>query len=167
MPVNQTALIHPEWMMLAQADAAPSEVTGVLGAEGSEGGVESAPGSAAGGGAAPASPFGGFMLPLLLMMVVLMVFTALSSGRRQKKEKAERDAMLNSLSRSDRVEMIGGEIGTVVEIDAETVVVRVHEGTDTRVRYTRSAVKTVLRASGNSNATPEPEMDASDDKSAA
>ena len=165
--MTETAMIHPGWMVLAQTegqtDAAPP-ARGVLGAEGSEGGADATQEGTAGDGTGtqqPASPFGGFMLPLLLMMVVLMVFTALSSGRKQKREQAQRDSMLNALSRSDRVEMIGGEIGTVVEIDNDTVVVRVHEGSDTRIRYTRSAVKSVIRASGNHGA------DLPDDKNAA
>lgn len=152
-------------LVLAQADAGAQPVKGVLGAgdqtatEGQPAGPDGAGG--AGGSKPAANPFGGFFFPLILAMIVLMVFTTITSGRKEKKKKAE---MMSSLARHDRVQTIGGVIGTIVEIDAESVVLRVHESSDTRVRFARSAIQQVLRSGGKGGAGP---GDAETDKHAA
>ncbi|MEZ6317655.1 MAG: preprotein translocase subunit YajC [Phycisphaerales bacterium] len=151
-------------LVLAQADAGAQPVKGVLGAgdqtatEGQPAGPDGSGG--AGGTAKPSNPFGGFFFPLILAMIVLMVFTTITSGRKEKKKKAE---MMSSLARHDRVQTIGGVIGTIVEIDAESVVLRVHESSDTRVRFARSAIQQVLRSGskgGAGSADTEPDKNA-------
>jgi len=144
-------------LVLAQADAGAGaeHVTGVLGAgdQAATEGQPAGPDGTGGGGTTtkPASPFGGFFLPLILAMVVMLVFTSMTSGRKEKKRKQE---LMSSLGRHDRVQTIGGVIGTIVEIDADSVVLRVHESSDTRVRFARSAIQQVLRSGGKGGSSP-------------
>lgn len=145
-------------LVLAQADAAP--VTGVLGADGGTPSESQPAGPDGDGSSTPSAgnPFGGFLFPLLLAMLVLMVFTTITSGRKEKKRKQE---MMSSLARHARVQTVGGVIGTIVELDSESVILRVDEGTNTRIRFARSAIQQVLRPGGKgASAAPESEPDA-------
>lgn len=104
------------------------------------------PGGPNGSSQQPPPPGGGWIVLLLpvLLLVGLMVFGSMS----QKKEQRRRRELLASVQRNDRVQTIGGVIGTVVEIDEEELVLRVDETTNTRVRFARAAVQQVLRKAG-------------------
>ena len=92
-------------------------------------------------GAAPApSPFGGsFMFLMILMIGLLFIFT-MSSGRKEKKRKAE---MLASLSKGAKVQTVGGVLGTIVEVRDDEVVVKVDENSNTRMRFAKTAIGSV------------------------
>lgn len=98
-------------------------------------------GTGAAGGKPSSSQFNGviFMLPLVLI-VIIMIF----SSRGQKKERQKREAMLRNLSKHDRVQTVGGIIGSVVEVKDMEVVIRVDESTNTKMRFSRSAIQRVL-----------------------
>lgn len=108
-------------------------------------GGESRPISGAPGGGpptqAPSTGMGGSMIWILLLFMVLMIAMTSMSGR---KEKKRREAMLAAVKRSDRVQTLGGIIGTVVDITPQEVVLRVDEVSNTRIRFARSAVQQVL-----------------------
>ncbi|GIK18267.1 MAG: hypothetical protein AMXMBFR77_10550 [Phycisphaerales bacterium] len=93
---------------------------------------------------APPSMFGGsFIFILLGLMVFMLVMTAMQ-GRKEKRRVAE---MLAALKKGDRVQMIGGMQGVIHELRDDTVLLRVDEHNNTRIRFARSAVQTVLRES--------------------
>ncbi len=99
---------------------------------------------------APAQPSAGDFLrspfvPLLLVIVVFWFIMA--RGRRKEQQKYEQ--MLNSLSRNDRVQTIGGIIGTVVDVRDDEVVLKVDETTNTKMRFNRSAIKGVIQESSS------------------
>jgi preprotein translocase subunit YajC len=94
----------------------------------------------------PATPQGPgglmqFLLPALLAAMVLMF---IFSTRKQKKQQAERKAMIDALKKGDKVQTIGGIRGTVVETREDEIVVKVDENSNTKMRFARSAVNTVL-----------------------
>ncbi|GIW74413.1 MAG: hypothetical protein KatS3mg103_0935 [Phycisphaerales bacterium] len=77
--------------------------------------------------------------------MVMMIFT---SGRRQKREQRERQAMLDALKRGDKVQTIGGVIGTVAEVRGDEVVLKVDDAGQNKIRFARSAIQQVLSARG-------------------
>lgn len=81
-------------------------------------------------------------LPLILMIV----FMIWSSSRQQKKERQKRDEMLKALHRGDKVQTIGGVIGSVADISEDEVVLNVEQG---RIRFSKSAVQQVLRSTSS------------------
>lgn len=96
----------------------------------------------------PARPSGAgdltSMLPLLITgMLVLFIISLFS--RRQDKKKTD---MLKTLARRDKVQTIGGAIGTIEEISDTEVVLCTDEKTNTRIRFTRSAIALVLHKHG-------------------
>ncbi|TVQ59226.1 MAG: preprotein translocase subunit YajC [Phycisphaerales bacterium] len=92
----------------------------------------------------------GMFLPLILMMFVFMIVMQIFAGRKEKKRRAE---MLGGLTRHDRVQTIGGVIGTVAEIRDDEIVLKVDEATNTKLRIARSAVQSVLKKSSSSAST--------------
>lgn len=88
----------------------------------------------------PAKPDMTFMWILIIGLVVFWIFV--TSG--QRKEKKKRAAMLSALKKGDRVQTVGGVLGTVVEVRENEVVVKVDENSNTRMRFARSAIQGVM-----------------------
>lgn len=103
-----------------------------------------------------------WLLPV--MLIVMIVFSVLT-GRKEKKKKEE---LISAIKKHDKVQMLGGIIGTVAEVGDEDIVVRVEEG---RIRFAKSAVAAVLtsaKASGALESKPDGKSDSrSDSKSSA
>lgn len=87
-----------------------------------------------------AGPSSSFMWIILLAFVLLWVF--MLGG--QRKEKKKREQLLSSIKKGDKVQTVGGELGTVMEIRDNEVVLKVDENNNTRIRYARSAIQTVV-----------------------
>lgn len=84
----------------------------------------------------------GFLLPATLGAMV--VFMLLSSRSQKKREKREREEMFDRLSRNDRVQTIGGVIGTLISVKEDEVVLKVDESTNTKMTFTKTAVQRIL-----------------------
>ena len=96
----------------------------------------------AGGAPQPKDSFMRFMFPLLLAFGVFyfLIF------RGQRKDKQRHAQMLAALKRNDRVQTIGGVLGTVVEAREHEVILKVDESSNTKMRFNRAAIKEVLHA---------------------
>lgn len=103
-----------------------------------------APGSPAGGGNAP-PPSGGMGTWILILPIALLLLMMIFSGSSQKKEKRRRAEMLGALAKHDKVQTVGGVIGTVVEVKDGEIILKVDEATNTRMRFAKSAVQRVLK----------------------
>ena len=88
----------------------------------------------------PAGGFDFLWIVVLLGFVLLWVF--MLSG--QRKEKKKRAAMLDTLKKGDRIQTVGGILGSVIEIRDNEVLVKVDENANTRLRFARSAIQNVL-----------------------
>ena len=96
---------------------------------------------------APAGGAGGFgsllSSPLALIIPLMLVFFYFSTTSKRKQEK-ERKALLDSMKRGDRVQTIGGILGTIVEVRDSEIVVKVDESNNTKIKFARSAVSKVV-----------------------
>ena len=103
-----------------------------------------------GGGSAPATqpaaPF--WANPIFIPLVLMGVFLLLSSRSKKGQQKKVED-MLSQLKRGDRIQTIGGIIGTVVEARETEVLVKVDENNNTKMRFTRKAIHRVLEDETN------------------
>ena len=84
--------------------------------------------------------FRGPFVPLLLVIVVFFWWTS----RSRSKERQKFEDMLNSLKRNDRVQTIGGVLGTVVETRGNEVILKVDETNNVKMRFNRSAIKEMI-----------------------
>lgn len=97
-------------------------------------------------GAQPAAPRqapGGDLFMVLLPVLIGMVLLSVFSGRKQKKQK---EKLLAELKKHDRVVTTGGMIGFVAEVKPDVIVLKLEEGRDTRVTFTRDAIAAVVKS---------------------
>lgn len=123
---------------LAQDDAAPFPLPGDQG--------EATTGTANGGGPTAAQPELGSNFFLMVIVVVggLLLFSMLATRRDRKK----REVMLTALKKHDKVQTIGGVIGSIVEVKPDHIVLKVDESSNTRLTVARSAIQQVLTSAG-------------------
>jgi preprotein translocase subunit YajC len=62
----------------------------------------------------------------------------------QRREKKRRAQMLDALKKGDRIQTIGGILGTVVEVREQEVVIKVDENNNTKLHFARAAIQTIL-----------------------
>jgi len=113
------------------------------------------PGGTVGPGSpAPASPFGGsqFMI-LMVAMLGLMIFMSFWTNRKEQKKRRE---LMESMKKGDRVQTLGGMIGTVQDVFDTEVVLRLEEG---RVRVSRASIQTIIKATEGRTADRAPEVE--------
>jgi len=87
-----------------------------------------------------ASPQFTQLFPIILIVIVFYLFLYKS----KKKTESKRTDMLSQLKRGDRVQTIGGILGTVVEARETEVVLKVDESSNTKIRFSRSAIHRVV-----------------------
>lgn len=81
--------------------------------------------------------------PIFLMLLILVVFYFfMIRSKRQQDQK--RQEMLGTLKKGDRVQTIGGILGSVIEAREDEVVVKVDESSNTKIRFARSAIHRVV-----------------------
>ena len=83
------------------------------------------------------SPFGSSQIIFLALMFVLM-YMILFRGPRKKQQQHKQ--MIQSLSKNDRVQTIGGIIGTVVDIKDDEITLKIDESNNTKIKILRSAI---------------------------
>jgi preprotein translocase subunit YajC len=74
-------------------------------------------------------------------LMVFMILMTVTSGRKQKKQ---REALMSGLKKHDKVLTNGGVIGTIAEMNDSEVVLKVDESSNTRIRFAKSAVTTII-----------------------
>lgn len=98
---------------------------------------------------------GGFFLILLLMIVFMIMMTVMGNRR----EKKKRNEMLSAIKKHDKVQTIGGVIGSIVEIKPEQVVLKVDESSNTRITFARSAIQQIIKSSNSKDSGQRSEED--------
>ncbi|MGB7160999.1 MAG: preprotein translocase subunit YajC [Tepidisphaeraceae bacterium] len=82
----------------------------------------------------------GPLFPLMVGVLILYFFVFRSKKQTDKKRKD----MLGNLKRGDRVQTIGGILGTVVEARDTDVLLKVDESSNTKIRFSRNAIHRVV-----------------------
>lgn len=90
--------------------------------------------------AQPSSFFQPQFFGLLLAMGVLWYMIL----RGQRRERRKQSDMLRSLKRNDRVQTIGGILGTISEVRGNEVILKVDESSNVKIRFHIGAIKEVL-----------------------
>ncbi len=79
------------------------------------------------------------IVPLVLIFIVFYFFMI----RPQQKKQKDREKVLDSLKRGDRVVTIGGAHGTVAGIDTEKKTVLVQVSETTKIKFDRTAIANI------------------------
>jgi preprotein translocase subunit YajC len=93
-----------------------------------------------------ASPAGGQtpnqfiqLVPLVLIFIVFYFFMI----RPQQKKQKDREKVLDSLKRGDKIVTIGGIHGTVAGIDTDKKTVLIQVGDTTKIKFDRTAIANI------------------------
>ena len=81
--------------------------------------------------------------PMIMILLIMGVFLVFMMGG-QRKEKKKRAQLLASLKKGDKVQTVGGVLGTVVELRDTEIVLKVDENANTRIKFSRSAIQSVI-----------------------
>lgn len=123
---------------LAQAETPAAEPSAPAATDAT---VTSAPGASPQKTPAPqAAEQASWIVPLMIIMLVFYVLVF----RSKRKQDRQRTDMLQQLKRGDRIQTIGGILGTVVEARENEVVVKVDESNNIKLRFNRTAIHRVI-----------------------
>ncbi|MEX0742609.1 MAG: preprotein translocase subunit YajC [Phycisphaeraceae bacterium] len=128
------------YLTLAQQDPAPPPPPAENGANGATTGEPGAPTPTDPAPQQPEPNMWSMFIPLILLLVVFY-FLLIMPQRRDKKRKEQ---MMATMKKGDRVQTIGGILGTVVELREHEVVVKVDESNNTRLHFAKAAVQAVV-----------------------
>jgi preprotein translocase subunit YajC len=81
---------------------------------------------------------------MLVMFLILGVYIFLIMFRGPKKKQQEHQKMVASLKKNDRVQTIGGILGTVLDVRDDEILLKIDEGNNTKMRFVPSAIARVL-----------------------
>ncbi len=98
-----------------------------------------APTGAAPGTGAPPPAFFQTLISFGPFIILILVFWLIVFGSKRKQDR-ERATLLGGLKKGDRVRMIGGEFGNVVEVKDNKVLLKVDETSNAKIWYTKEAV---------------------------
>lgn len=100
----------------------------------------------------PPDPGFNILLLILPILVLMILFSVMGS----RKERKRREALLASVKKHDRVQTIGGVIGSVVELKPDTVVLKVDENSNLRMTFARSAIQQIVKEAPENKDASEP-----------
>lgn len=98
--------------------------------------------------AQPAATGGNYLSSILPFIFMFVIFYFLLIRPQQKRTK-QRNAMLSTVKKNDKVVTIGGIHGTVVDLTDDTVVLRVNEST--KLTFERNAINSVIPAESSTS----------------
>ena len=81
---------------------------------------------------------GGSQQFIFIGLMLVMMYLILFRGPRKKQQQHKQ--MMQALSKSDKVQTIGGIIGTVVDIKDEEITLKIDESNNTKMKILRSAI---------------------------
>lgn len=76
-----------------------------------------------------------------IIIIVLLYFFMFSTKKKQDKKRQE---MIDQIKKGDRVQTIGGILGTVVSVDGTEVLLKVDESSNAKIKFTRAAIHHVI-----------------------
>ncbi|MFZ2146526.1 MAG: preprotein translocase subunit YajC [Sedimentisphaerales bacterium] len=84
------------------------------------------------------SPLGSYGNLIFLGVMFLLMYMILFRGPRKKQQQHKQ--MVQSLAKNDKVQTIGGIIGTVVDIKEDEITLKIDESNNTKIKILRSAI---------------------------
>ncbi len=81
--------------------------------------------------------------PMSLVFLLLLIFMYFSWNSKRKQDR-QKQRMIDEMKKGDRVQTIGGILGTVVEVRDGEVLVKVDESNNTKIKFSRSAINRVV-----------------------
>lgn len=87
---------------------------------------------------------GGMFSTLIMFSLIILIFYFMILRPQQKRQK-DRQKLLESIEKGDKVITVGGVHGTVIGLDEKTVLVQVAD--NVKLKFERTAISTINRGS--------------------
>ena len=87
---------------------------------------------------------GGLFSTILMFSLIILIFYFMILRPQQKRQK-ERDQLLSSVKKGDKVVTAGGIHGTVIGVEEKTILIQVAE--NVKLKFERTAVSSITRES--------------------
>ncbi len=84
------------------------------------------------------SPMGGYGNLIFLGLMFAMMYVVLFRGPRKKQQQHKQ--MVQSLEKGDKIQTIGGIIGTIVDVKDNEITLKIDESNNTKIKILRSAI---------------------------
>ena len=88
------------------------------------------------------NPQGQFTQLIFIVLLFAVMYFILFRG--PKKRQQQQDQMVKALKKNDRVQTIGGILGTVLEVTDTEITLKVDEANNTKIRVLPSAINRVI-----------------------
>ena len=75
-----------------------------------------------------------------MMFLAMIIFSFMG----QRRDRKKREAMISAVKKHDKVQTVGGLIGSVVEVKTDTIILKVDESANTRITFARSSIQQVI-----------------------
>ncbi|MDO8301984.1 MAG: preprotein translocase subunit YajC [Sedimentisphaerales bacterium] len=96
------------------------------------------------GPAQTAPPKQGPAWPSFALMAVMFIVLYFMMFRGPRKKQQQQKQMIQALKKNDRVQTIGGMLGTVLDVKDDEVLVKVDENNNTKIWFITGAISRVL-----------------------
>ena len=82
--------------------------------------------------------------PQMIFLVLMFVILYMVMFRGPKKKQQQQKQMIQSLRKNDRVQTIGGILGTVIEVGENEITIKIDESNNTKMKVLPSSVSKVI-----------------------
>jgi preprotein translocase subunit YajC len=96
-------------------------------------------------------------MDLLFPLILGIAFVYFFIIRPQKQEQTEKQKLLSSLKKNDKVQTTGGLFGTIVNIKEDEVTLRVDDQQKVKLRFAKSAIAKVVGTDAEEKPTSDSE----------
>jgi preprotein translocase subunit YajC len=79
---------------------------------------------------------------LLMIAMFVMLYFMMFRGPRKKQQQQKQ--MIQSLKKNDRIQTIGGILGTVLDVKEDQILIKVDESNNTKIWFATGAISRVL-----------------------
>ena len=94
--------------------------------------------------------------PSYALMAVMFVVLYFMMFRGPRKKQQQQKQMIQALKKNDRVQTIGGMLGTVLDVKEDEVLVKVDESNNTKIWFITGAISRVLSEEKKSRSAAKP-----------
>ncbi len=82
--------------------------------------------------------------PQMFFLILMFVILYMVMFRGPKKKQQQQKQMIQSLRKNDRVQTIGGILGTVIEVGENEITIKIDESNNTKIKVLPTSVSKVI-----------------------
>jgi preprotein translocase subunit YajC len=134
--------MHTDWILAQASPNAPEVIKSQPVEKGATTTQQVAPDGNSAAAKPAQKPEGAWMQYGLLILIFVIMYFIMFRG--PKKQQQKQKQMIESLKKNDRVQTIGGILGTVLDVKDNEITIKIDESNNTKMRIIPGAVSRVI-----------------------